>query len=271
MKQDLVNTAYWQNPPWRRPRRGGPVKHRLGLSRAQQWPLQPISVAMRAFKTELLEQRYEAVVGVTQDGARAQQVLLSAPRFAAARAGAERFPHAIAAAALQFDDDLCLLDLQAQQRLVAACVCAPSYWRLLDKLGLPLTQIHQPVQGLNAEIGAAVQRFISNMPAGVAFQRANWFVHGDGELFHAAAEQVLDSPPQDWWMRSEYQTLFKLCNRYVLFAIRIVCEPLPHIMLARAAAAKADLRYTLQLMNGDEVAHFGGAEKRRKLLKYLSA
>ena len=37
------------------------------------------------------------------------------------------YPHTIANVASQMVEDLCLLDIEDQHRLVAACVCSPSY------------------------------------------------------------------------------------------------------------------------------------------------
>ncbi len=58
-------------------------------------------------------------------------------------------------------DDICLLEQRAGRHvLIAASLCAPSSWYLQEKIGLPLAGIHEPVPGLNAQIGRQIENVL---------------------------------------------------------------------------------------------------------------
>ena len=216
-------------------------------------------------KMRQLSVRYDDVVGVLPghdelDDTLAQQPWPSAP--------GKTFEHAIANMALTVTSDLCVLDVVDEQRLVAGCVCAPSYWRLSEKLGQPLARVHEPVDGLNAKIGENIRRFVENAPMGKAFGRSNWFLHGDADLFHDVAEGLLSLPVEQWVVRCERQSLCRISARYVLFTIDVICEPLADI--EGFADAQADLAGALAVMDADEINHFGGLEKHRLLADYVA-
>ena len=259
----MINHEFWQAPPWQ----GGVAKHRLGLRPVQPaaWlsaaPSQPELVNKRA----QLEQRYQQVVGKLSACAEIDRLLLSLPLPAQPES---RYPDVIANVALTVADDLCVLDVPDCQRLVQACVCAPSYWRLADKLGRPLAAVHAAVPGMNEKIGTNIERFIERAPLGQPFARSNWFLHGDASLYHAGEEGRLTSPVDCWFVRSERQTLCRLSETYLLFTIRIICEPLCHI--AGYPSAQADLMRSLDNMDVQEIEHFGGVEKHRRLAEYVA-
>ena len=88
------------------------------------------------------------------------------------------------AAARMVEEDLCLLQLtDGEYRLTAASVASPSYWRLADKLGKELLDIHNPVPELRTRIGARMRQFFHKLPAGRIFMRGNWFIHASDRLF----------------------------------------------------------------------------------------
>ncbi len=256
-----VNEQFWRDPPWR----GVGGKHRLGLRPVDpdDWFVTP-RASVLARKRQLLDDRYADVVAADDAADDAAELLRSLPGPAAT----EDYPDVIANAAACRDEDLCLLDVQDEQRLVAGCVCAPSYWRLRDKVGLPLWDVHAPVDGMNAKIGLNVQRFVNRMPLEQPFGRRNWFLHGDDEPFHLVPEGSLDAPVARWFVRSERQTLCKLSERFLLFTIEVLCEPLQDV--ERFPRAALDLRAALGEMDADEIAHFGGVEKHRRLTEYVA-
>jgi hypothetical protein len=72
-------------------------------------------------------------------------------------------------------EDLCLLQGgAAAYRLVAGVLCFPSHWRLADKLGRPLAEIHEPVPGFAEGLAATVDRFFGNLQAARPVWRVNW-------------------------------------------------------------------------------------------------
>jgi len=257
-----VNESFWSHPPWQ----GGARTQRLGLK-----PIDPslwLSAAPDAVqlnnKLKQLSKRYAEVVQVPEETRELDDMLCQLPW---PDETTNRFPHLIADLALTVADDLCVIDVADQQRLVAACLCAPSYWHLLDKIGQPLCEVHAPVPGLNHNIGANIQRFIDRAPLGQPFMRRNWFLHGDQELFHNAPQSDLHVPVGQWIVRSEKQTLCRCSERYLLFTIQITCEPLSDI--AHFPAAQRDMLKSLQLMDENEVVHFGGVAKCRQLSDYV--
>ena len=259
-----VNEQFWRSPPWR----GGVRTRRLGLKPVEPsaWLSTTPDEAARNNKLEQLRSRYAEVVQVPAQTREMDAMLRQLPWPNVASAD---FPHLIANLAMTIADDVCVIDVTDQQRLVAACLCAPSYWRLLEKIGQPLAEVHAPVPGLNQSIGANIQRFIERAPLGQPFARSNWFLHGDAQLFHDEVEPFLQIPAEQWVVRSERQTLCRCSERYLLFTIRITCAPLAHI--ADFPEARRDLLKSLQALDQHEVAHFGGLAKCRQLTEYVES
>lgn len=259
-----VNEAFWCNPPWQ----GGVRTQRLGLKPVDPsvWLSAKPDDVQLGNKLKQLSARYAEVVQVPAQPRELDAMLCQLPWPGEITT---RFPHLIANLALTVADDLCVIDVTDQQRLVAACLCAPSYWHLLDKIGQPLSEVHSPVPGLNQNIGANIQRFIDRAPLGQPFMRSNWFLHGDAELFHNAPESGLHAPAGQWVVRSEKQTLCRCSEQYLLFTIQITFAPLVHI--AQFPAAQRDMLKSLQMMDDNEVAHFGGLAKCRQLTDYVES
>jgi len=139
-------------------------------------------------------------------------------------------------------------------QLVAACVCAPSYWRLPEKIGLSLRQIHQVVPGLNDSLADRMAEFFDKLPAGRVFTRRNWLVHTSGDRFQPTPDDLIHLHTEDQAkslvVRSETQTLRRLSDRVVVFTIDIECHPLTDIYgYPRAASA---LKQALLSRNSQE-------------------
>ena len=68
-------------------------------------------------------------------------------------------------------EDFCLLQKQAdgQYALTAAILCFPAHWRLGEKLGRPLREIHAPVPGFAARLAGPVDRFLANLAVDVLY------------------------------------------------------------------------------------------------------
>lgn len=164
-------------------------------------------------------------------------LLIADPRADALPAGEWT---ALERAALAVPDDLCLLiEREGHWRLDSAVVCFPSLWRLSDKMGRPLAEIHEPVPAYVEELATRVDRLVSRLRADRPVWRRNWFVHHDPELHQpapSAPEDPSPAPPEGLWLRSERQTLRRLpVTGAVLFTIRTQQVPL------RAVADRADV------------------------------
>ena len=136
---------------------------------------------------------------------------------------------ALRGAAQLVPEDLCLLqaDESGSYRLRAAALCFPTRWRLADKLGQPLLDIHAAVPGYAREIGAAADRVLRSLDAARPLWRHNWSLL-DSPVLHQPARIELQRAlePADFgarlWMRCERQTLRRLPQSgAVLFTIRI--------------------------------------------------
>lgn len=145
-------------------------------------------------------------------------------------------------------EDLCLLVLRdGAPHLDAASLCFPSYWRLADKLGRPLAEVHAPVAHYADELATKIDRFLDRLPHDRPVWRRNWSVHDDPSYFLPDPTPLRAAhPPDGLWLRSERQTLRRLRTPgTVLFTIRTQQVPLavlvdrPDIAQRLAAAIAA--------------------------------
>ena len=254
---------FWRQPPWA----GAKPKYRMGLSPIplENWFTQPITSAVLKHKQQMLNQQYSNVVAVSEEhgGLGAQREL--SPFLTAA----DEFTDPIANMALSVDDDLCIMQATGEQRLVAGCVCSPSYWNLQSKIGKPLRHIHGPVISMNEKIGDPIERFINRAPLLQPFERINWFIHGDSQRWHPVEEPLPQTPVATWHIRSERETLCRYSDEHLLFTINTRFQPLAAIV--DYPQAQADLRATLMNLDTDEVDYFGGPDKCEMLIGYLES
>ena len=249
--------TFFENPPWSDGEgRGIKGRYRLGLEpidTALWFPFR-ITPAEQARKTELILQRGRQVYARADAGHGAER--LAAQSVASHLR--ETDVHDLAAASLLVPDDLCVMQKRNDAFvLVAASLCSPSYWSLLDKLEQPLDVIHANVEGLNDRIGPRMQSFFERLPQGRVFQRRNWFAHNDSEPFHPRYVGEISVPAEDLVIRSERQTLTKLNGDVVLFTIHVIFAPLADIR--RHPAAQRSLLEATATWSPAEVRDFGAA------------
>ncbi len=127
-----------------------------------------------------------------------------------------------------WEPDFLLLkpDAVGEFRLVAACVCFPSSWRLSEKIGQSLAAIHAPVPSLNPTLGKSIHQFLAKLRPGPAWLRANWGLSRSPELNkHPDRNLPRLTPPlrlDEVWLRIEHQALVALPETGgVLFGIRL--------------------------------------------------
>jgi hypothetical protein len=268
--------AFWSNPPWR----GGRTPFRLGLMPIAETAWLPDAICEKEYQRKriLLSEHRSEVLAVVPT---ARQVVdLSGEEIRTrllARGNSEREhqeSHPLARAALMVPDDLCILvpggSLEAPDTAVAnaagaggggthwvlagACLCSPSYWRLRDKIGRPMSGVHAPVPGLEHALGSRIAHFLDALPVGQTFERRNWNFHRDTARFHPDPEArgapltPADCPRLN--LRSERQTLHKLANDTLLFTIGVEVHPLAGI--AKYPDAANDLLTALSAMSEDE-------------------
>lgn len=165
-------------------------------------------------------------------------------------------------------EDLCLLqtaNAETDYRLTAASLCAPSYWRLLDKIGQTLDDVHGPVPGYGDALSRKVNRFLERIKVNQPVWRGNWSVVTSDRLYQPGDEESrsITDPnaiADECFMRTEYQTLRRLPETgAVLFTIRVTTRPMADYI--DQPQVLRDLQTTL--------AHMTPAQKAYKSLPKL--
>lgn len=104
-------------------------------------------------------------------------------------------------------EDFCVLQEDSgTYRLIGATLCWPSCWRLADKIGRPLAEIHAPVPGYAETLERPVDRFFAHLKPGRLTWRLNWTVVDDPAPFqpeHIAGHVPItsDSAGAHLWLR----------------------------------------------------------------------
>ena len=163
-------------------------------------------------------------------------------------------------------------DAGGEIRLYGGCLCFPSSWRLSDKLGKPIEFIHGPVPGLNASIGAAIHKFLTNLKPGAASLRHNWGLARSAELNQHPDRALprLDATvgANEVWLRVEHQALVALPKTGgILFGIRVVNHALNEVKADPVTAAH--LCRALETMPEEMARYKGLASARERILQLL--
>jgi dimethylamine monooxygenase subunit A len=177
-----------------------------------------------------------------------------------------------------WEPDFLLLKGDADRaiRLYGGCLCAPSSWRLNDKLGQPIEFIHGPVPGpvpgLNSNIGAAIHKFLAALKPGAASLRHNWGLSRSPELNQHPDRKLplLDAniSAEEVWLRVEHQALIALPKSGgILFGIRVVNHPLNEVKANRLVAAR--LGRALETMPEEMARYKNLATARGRILHLL--
>lgn len=153
-------------------------------------------------------------------------------------------------AGLLVQEDLCLIRPGDEGAVLeAAVLCAPSRWRLAEKIGRPLIAVHAPVPFYAERLGAPVDRFLRQLKPGRIAVRMNWSIVDDPALFQPYAPLRHGTDPavtpgnagERLHLRMERQG-FRLMEQSgaVLFTIRVHSYPLARIVGLPGVAARLD-------------------------------
>jgi hypothetical protein len=145
-------------------------------------------------------------------------------------------------------EDFCIIRPDpAGAMLEAGIVCFPSRWRLAEKIGRPLVDVHGPVPFYAEKLGNPVDRFMRHLKPGRIAMRMNWSVVDDASLFQPGGKHRTAADPSfteanagtRLFLRTERQT-FRLLESSgaVLFTIRVHSTPLARIAAIPGAAAR---------------------------------
>jgi hypothetical protein len=162
-------------------------------------------------------------------------------------------------------------------KLIAASVCAPTWWDLSEKLGKSLSSIHEPIIGLEAKIGRMIRHFLRNLKVEDCYQRSNWFLYTRPDLcvFPSNIDMEKDmrcisedNIGDELYIRSERQTFRKLPKtNTVVFGIKVYVEPIS-IVKKHPAIAK-DMVTTITTMTKEQKQALGISFIEGQLTKYL--
>ncbi len=141
--------------------------------------------------------------------------------------------HPLDRAGRMVQEDLCLMRRADEGWvLAAASLCFPSRWRLGEKMGRPLMDVHGPVVGYRTALADRVDSLFDRLGDRIVWRR-NWFVHPDDELFQpdrpVGGDPIIPTERcrSELILRSERQTIRRLPETgWVLFTVRIQHEPL---------------------------------------------
>lgn len=121
-------------------------------------------------------------------------------------------------------------------RLEAFINCFPSGFNTRSKLGLLLSEIHDPVPGYAQKLEKSMDRFFAGLPVGKIVKRANWAISTSGDLFclagnHMSEEELRKKEREEevevidlekTVLRCERQTLHRLPEtRALVFAFKV--------------------------------------------------
>jgi len=243
-----------------------------------------------AYRDRLLAERREIVLALLPEGRAAAEELLEAVTAAVAAlpgyrvgAGEVMRPDGVTVALDAGDplacagrlvaDDLCLLlpdPETGEYRLVGAVLCFPSRWRLADKVGRPLTRIHDPVPHYAEDLARRVNRVFEALRVGRPLWRVNWIVHATAELHLPLTLEQKSLPPEDpregLWLRTERQSLLRLPESgAVVFGIKTSVSPAESL----SATESATLRDAMGAYDAAMIAYKGGRDMYQAALARL--
>jgi hypothetical protein len=131
-------------------------------------------------------------------------------------------------------EDFCLLvpdTASGEYKLVSAILCFPSRWLLTEKMGRPLTAIHDPVPDYDDVLARRVNRVFEALHVDRPLVRVNWLVHAVPELFLplGLSDKLMQEadPTGQIYLRTERQTLVRLPRTgAVAFGIKTSVTPI---------------------------------------------
>ena len=261
MSPRAFDSSILENPPWLKSKR----KYKMGLSPTSfdTWITRNPKAAILDHKKQLLTENYEKVVASTDDSQPGQIALGAFTKLCCESV----YPAPIANIASQIAEDVCIIDTSDNNRFIAGCVCSPSYWDLNKKIGQPLWDVHQAVDGLNNYLGGNIDRFIKGLTHKRPFERENWFVHGNTKRMHLSPEEDLNNEPNSWFIRTERETLCRIHEDFIVFTINPRFVPL-HAILDYPQALDS-LKTVLDGFTDEEIIYFGGRKKFDQLACFL--
>ena len=191
-------------------------------------------------------------------------------------------PMATAARLVQDDLAIMIERPDGQYYLLAGAILLAGFWRLEDKFGMPLSEIHTSgdVPQFREKLEKGMMNFFRRLKPEELVARNNYFLQVDEDLAWSHSIGSEDSPHISWntaeknraikhhFFRSERQTLRRLPRSGgVVFTIRTYFHPVTEI--AEEDYVPGRLASAVRSFN-DDVSRYKGKEKYEEvLLEYL--
>ena len=127
-------------------------------------------------------------------------------------------------------DDLVIMEpINDNYCLTAASLCCPSHWRLEEKFGRPLDEIHDPIPGFHEALTPRINRFLAHLRPEHSVVRYNWSIQADDVLYQRPEElqETTITAQTPLYYRTERQSLRRLpLSGAIAFTIRVYLHPL---------------------------------------------
>jgi dimethylamine monooxygenase subunit A len=233
--------------------RDGPPRFDVGLKpiALDKWLLPDDQAHWLPAKNDLLDRQPKAVFGESP-GSQAGQTELAGLISEVAKTPMNDTDPALMACARLVSDDLVILKSEAGAwRVIACCLCSPTFFTAPYALGKTLAELHGPVPDGDFGLSARIARVFTGLSPTMILERHNWTVQWsdarytpDGQMLRDAAEQApVTQAANNLFLRVERQTIRKLAvTGMIVFTIRIRLTKLHDIVAdeqARAAFASA--------------------------------
>ena len=202
------------------------------------------------------------------------------PAFRRVRLDAPFLPPLLIAAGLVQEDLVLMRKGPEGWKVAAGALAFPSSWRLREKLGLPMHQVHGPVPGFTEGTRNAglIERMFDNLRSDMPVIRWNWSLYGDDVLHHPEsgnpkARRFGDTETaESVFFRVERQTLRRLAvSGDILFTIRIYIDPIATLeKQPNAAAIARSLMEQITALSDAELDYKGLTVERDRLLARLA-
>ena len=186
------------------------------------------------------------------------------------------YPPLLIAGGLVQEDLVLMRRSENGWRLAAGHLCFPSSWRLHEKFGKALQEIHTPVPdfGRDTRNATIIERMFDNLRPEQPIVRWNWSLHADNALHHPHSTKQWrfgDEKIDSFYFRLERQTLRKLRESGdILFTIRIYLDPLEAMeQQSNAAELARALIGQLQAYTPQQLDYKGLTLERDRLVARL--
>lgn len=164
-------------------------------------------------------------------------------------------------------EDWCLVRPGPPPTLAAAVVCSPNRWRLLEKIGCPVLDVHDPVPGYRHRLGRPVDSMMAGH--GRPMWRRNWSILSSPARY----QPFNDGPPhpripEQVWVRSEYETFVYLpISGWWVFGIHTTVRPIT----SADPAVRARIGIAVASLDPETAAYKDLSGWRDELLAWLGS